>query len=246
MTEREILNAIREQYCAILGDKLAGLYLHGSLAMGCFRWEVSDIDFLAVVRRPLTDPERVALIRVMLALTPSAPPKGIEMSVVTADVCRNFVHPTPYELHFSNAHLTRYQADIEGYCRELRGVDFDLAAHFAIARMYGETLWGAPVGEVFGPVPREDVLDSILRDVAEEDVSENPVYFALNLCRVLAFQREDLLLSKADGARWGLAHLPEKWEPAIQGALDAYEKSAPPPENLSEFCAWARKMVFEA
>jgi len=247
MTAREILNAICGQYRAILGEKLTGVYLHGSMAWGCFRWEASDIDFLAVVRQPLTEQERAAMICVLLELTPSAPPKGIEMSAVLEEVCRNFRHPAPYELHFSNAHLERYRADLTGYCRELQGVDYDLAAHFSVIRARGETLWGAPIGEIFAPVPREAMLDSILRDVAEEDVSEDPLYFALNLCRVLAFQRENLLLSKADGVRWAMTHLAEEFLPVLRSALIAYTDGAQlaPLKNLPRFCAYARRLVFE-
>ncbi len=40
---------------AILGDHLVGLYLYGSLSLGDFDPDSSDVDFLAVVRGPLAD-----------------------------------------------------------------------------------------------------------------------------------------------------------------------------------------------
>ena len=51
---RNLVNHVLEDYRAILADNLVGFYLHGSLAMGCFNPELSDIDFLAVVSRPMT------------------------------------------------------------------------------------------------------------------------------------------------------------------------------------------------
>ena len=33
----------------VFGSKVTGIYLHGSLAMGCFRSDKSDIDFIVVV-----------------------------------------------------------------------------------------------------------------------------------------------------------------------------------------------------
>ena len=39
----------------ILGENLAGIYLHGSAAMGCFHPRKSDLDLLAVVQHPLDD-----------------------------------------------------------------------------------------------------------------------------------------------------------------------------------------------
>lgn len=38
-----LLKAIVREYRRILGSSLAGIYLHGSAAFGCFRWQTSDI-----------------------------------------------------------------------------------------------------------------------------------------------------------------------------------------------------------
>jgi Nucleotidyltransferase domain. len=48
-----ILDEIVKSYYGILKDNLVGIYLHGSLALGCFNPKVSDIDFLIVVRDKL-------------------------------------------------------------------------------------------------------------------------------------------------------------------------------------------------
>jgi len=242
----KLLGNIREGFDRILGDQLTGLYLHGSIAFGCFRWEVSDVDFLAVVSSPLTLGEKTQIIRMLLDLTPDAPPKGIEMSVVTEDACRRFVHPAPYELHFSNAHIESYRADPEGYCQKLCGCDPDLAAHFAVTREVGQALCGRPIEDVFAPVPREAVLDSIRADVAEADMGENPVYFALNLCRVLAYQEEGRLLSKQDGGEWGLKNLPEIYHPVVCSALAVYTQGGEiaPKDALDVFCEYAKRRIF--
>lgn len=246
MRIQKLLTDILADFREILGDALTGLYLHGSLAFGCFTWETGDVDFLAVVSRPLTQSQRVALIQSMLRHTPDAPPKGLEMSVVLEDVCRNFVHPTPFELHFSNAHLSRCEADIDRYCREMHGDDPDLAAHFAVIRAVGQTLYGKPIDEVFAPVPREAVLDSIRGDVADADIHENPVYFTLNLCRVLAFQEEERMLSKAGGGEWALKRLPERFHPLICAALNRYASGgAPlPAEALDAFREEMLRRIF--
>lgn len=247
MTLNALLDTIRADFTRILGSKLTGLYLHGSIAFGCFRWEISDVDFLAVVSSPLTLSEKVAVIRAIIALTPEGPPKGIEMSVVTEDVCRNFVYPTPYELHFSNFHLERYLADLEGYCQRLCGCDADLAAHFSVTRAVGQVLWGKPIEEVFSPVPREALLSSIRTDAADADMDENPVYFTLNLCRVLACQEQGLMLSKQGGGEWGLDNLPGEHHPAIHAALAAYTGNGDetaPKDALNAFCEYAKRRIF--
>ena len=242
MNEHALLDALCADFRAVLGDKLAGFYAHGSIAFGCFRWETGDIDFLAVAKSPLTQAEKVALIRALLARTPDAPEKGIEMSVVLESVCRSFEHPAPFELHFSNAWLDRCAADAEGYCRAPHGGDPDLAAHFAVTREAGLALYGPPPKEMFAPVPREAVLDSIRADVEDGDILENPVYCALNLCRALAYREEGRLLSKAGGGEWALEHLPGEHHPAIRSALNAYVRGdAPELSGMAEFQRYALK-----
>lgn len=242
MNEYALLDALCADFRAVLGDKLAGFYAHGSIAFGCFRWETGDVDFLAVAKSPLAQAEKVALIRALLARTPDAPEKGIEMSVVLESVCRSFEHPAPFELHFSNAWLDRCAADAEGYCRAPHGGDPDLAAHFAVTREAGLALYGPPPKEMFAPVPREAVLDSIRADVEDGDVLENPVYYALNLCRALAYREESRLLSKAGGGEWALEHLPVEHHPAIRSALNAYVRGdAPELSGMAEFQRYALK-----
>ncbi|MGN0803278.1 MAG: DUF4111 domain-containing protein, partial [Candidatus Faecivicinus sp.] len=242
MNEHALLDALCADFRAALGDKLAGFYVHGSIAFGCFRWETGDVDFLAVAKSPLTQAEKVALIRALLARTPDAPKKGIEMSVVLESACRSFEHPAPFELHFSNAHLARCRADAARHCREMHGRDPDLAAHFAVTREVGLALYGPPPKEMFAPVPREAVLDSIRADVEDADILENPVYCALNLCRALACREEGRLLSKAGGGEWALEHLPEVHHPAIRSALNAYARGdAPELSGMAEFQSYALK-----
>lgn len=206
MTPDKLLADILSDFQSILGSNLVGFYVHGSIAFGCFQWETSDVDFIAVVAAPPTEPQRIALIQSLLARTPSAPPKGIEMSVILEAECRRFRHPTPYELHFSNAHLAAATADVAAYCRSMRGLDPDLAAHFAVIRAVGQTLHGPAIRDLFAPVPREALLSSILDDVSAP--IQNPAYTLLNCCRALALHRQNLILSKPQGAQWAAQNLP--------------------------------------
>ena len=52
------------------------------------------------------------------------------------------------------------------------------------------------------------------------------MYLTLNLARVLAFCREGTVLSKAEGGRWALAHVPAAFHPLIQSALREYTQAA--------------------
>jgi len=231
MSAYQLLHQIRNEYLAILGDTLTGFYVHGSLAFGCFTWERSDLDFLVVVSEEPNLTQKHALIGVLLDLDAQAPPKGFEMSIVTEDAINPFVYPTPYVLHYSGAWRDAYRCDLDGTCRRLRGCDPDLAAHITVCHAAGKTLWGKPIAEVFGAVPPSAYLDSIRSDIenASQDIRENPVYVILNLCRVLGYIREGLVLSKADGGNWGIAHLPKVYTPLISSALAYYTDGVPVP-----------------
>ena len=224
-----LLQQIKNEYLAILGDTMVGFYVHGSLAFGCFSWERSDLDFLVVVSEEPTAGQKHALIRILLDLEEAAPQKGFEMSVVTEDAVNPFVYPTPYVLHYSGAWREAYRTDLDGTCRRLRGYDPDLAAHITVTRAVGFALYGKPIGEVFAPVPTEQYLDSIRLDIenAREDIHENPVYVILNLCRVLGYIKEGLVLSKEGGGMWGIANLPAEFVPLITNALAYYREGIP-------------------
>ena len=113
----------------ITGEKLTGIYLHGSLAMGCFHPEKSDIDLIVVVSENLSDDQKGLLMQNIVLLNKEAPAKGLEISVVKKEFCKPFVYPTPFELHFSRDHLQRYLNNPADYIEKMHGVDKDLAAH---------------------------------------------------------------------------------------------------------------------
>ena len=220
----KLIHELVEQSKRILQENLTGIYLHGSAVMGCFNPEKSDLDFIIVVDRPLPDPVKRAYMDMIVGYDALGPAKGIEMSVVRREVCRPFIYPTPFELHFSKAHLAWYKRDPEDYTRKMNGVDKDLAAHFTVIGKRGRCLYGLPVKEVFAEVPDRDYMDSIWEDVSEapENIEKDTMYLTLNLARVLAWQEEGLVLSKKEGGEWAMNHLPVQYRPQITAALAEY------------------------
>lgn len=210
----------------ILKDNLVGIYLHGSAVMGCFNAKESDIDLLIVVKEDMSNHVKRSYMDMVIRLNKQAPKKGIELSIVKERVCNPVVYPIPFELHFSIAHLSWYQSDPEDYVERMKGTDKDLAAHFTIIYHRGKALCGKDIRKVFGEVRSEDYLDSICSDIegAKEDILENPMYMTLNLCRVLAYKEERLILSKEEGGQWGLSRLDKpEYQNLISEALKEYK-----------------------
>lgn len=222
--EKELLDQIKKSYQGILSENLIGIYVHGSIAFNCFHWEMSDIDFIVVTKEAPSLLEKEELIKVLLHKDSISPPKGIEMSLVLKKHCKNFIYPTPFELHFSNTHKEECRTNLENYCKNMNGVDKDLAAHFTVIRKSGIVLCGEDIKFVFDAVPKADYIDSIKCDIenAVNDIKENPVYIILNLCRVLAYIKDDLVLSKKQGGQWGMENLPAGYKQIIKKAVNSY------------------------
>ena len=210
----------------ILGDNLTGIYLHGSAVMGCYNPDKSDIDLIVVVNDSLSDDVKRKYMDMVITLNEEGPAKGIEMSIVTKASCKPFTYPTPFELHFSAMHIGWYKDNPEDYVKKMNGTDADLAAHFTIIKKRGKCLYGAPIDEVFAEVPRADYMDSIWNDIAEaeEEIAENPMYLILNLARVLAYVKDNLVLSKKEGGRWALDNIPATCHSLVEDAMREYAK----------------------
>lgn len=220
----KVIDSFVKQSGEILKDNLVGIYLHGSATMGCFNPAKSDLDLIVVVRESLTDADKRSFMDMVVELNSKGPAKGIELSIVRQSDCNPFSYPTPFELHFSVAHLDWYRNNPEDYISKMKGEDKDLAAHFMIINHRGKCLYGVPIMEVFSDVPVQDYIDSIWNDIAdaENEITDNPMYIILNLARVLAYLKVGLVLSKKEGGEWALGNIPGIYHSLLQNALKEY------------------------
>lgn len=210
----------------LLADSIVGIYLHGSLAMGCFNPEHSDLDLLVITRQPMQVHTKRQLAEFLL--TTSRAPHPIEISVVVQTDLVPWQYPTPFDFHYSETWRERIAHDLRDgrwqHWNAQRQHDPDLAAHVMLTNNRGLCLHGAPIAQVFPNVPKADYLASILGDVndAIAAILDAPVYAILNTCRVYAFVRAGLICSKQEGGDWALNSVPEDVRPAIALALETY------------------------
>lgn len=243
---RDLLAGVR----AIMDSNLTGLYLHGSLAMGCFNPDRSDIDLLVISHGPMTIYEKFVAAELLLNL--SFQPRPIEISFLTRKQLQPWRHPAPYDFHFSEDHRDRMAADLadEGWraWNDIRRRDPDLAAHVATTRARGICVFGQPIPDLFPEVPAEDYMDSVVDDFqwSQDYLETNATYAILNACRILAYQGDGRILSKDEGGVWGLAHLPSSHHPLISMALADYRTNHGPqfdPLLVSSFMNFVQKKV---
>ena len=213
----------------VLGEKLIGVYVHGSAAMGGFNVKKSDLDYLALVDEPLAAVDRTRIAQLLEELFgTSGFAKGVEMSIVEERFAgKDFRYPTPFEFHMGSR---REQIALHAKPHEREYVDTDLASHFAVARERGVCVYGKAIVEVFEPIDHAILLRSVYEDFrgASELVQKDPVYVILNLCRTLYLVKEGAILSKVEGARRFLSEA-RAHRAVVHWALSTYrdETTAP-------------------
>ena len=234
------LNEITKVFTEEMKDDLVGVYLHGSLAMKCFNPETSDVDMLVVCKSKVTNEEKKTIIQRLLKLT-QGNRNQLEMSIVLERVVKDFVYPPPFELHYF--HPT-YLLDENYICGGEGFFDPDLAGHMVVTYHRGVTLSGEKIENVFKPIDRQYYIESIFNDVedAPKCITDNPVYFTLNLCRVMYFLKEGKIASKKEGGEWGVRNLPEDYKTIVVQCLSVYNGEEKAIyigiNNLADFATW--------
>ncbi len=226
-----MVNDIEEQLTSLVkllkekqGDNLLGVYLYGSLTMGCFNPESSDIDVLVVSKKSLNSEEKEAFGKFLLEFQKTLSNK-LSLTVVAKNNLENFVYPTPYEFEFPDEENIGYK---DG------GLDESIAAHIVFIKKRGRALHGKPIEELFQDVSSENYLKSIAHSAEwsfnnvmkgqNNGTCRVPNYAVLNYCRILAYLAEGLVASKKEGGEWGIQNLPKTYQTLIQEALKEYAK----------------------
>lgn len=218
---KEIMDRLTTAYQRALSDNFVGMYVHGSIAMGCFNPLTSDIDYICIVNEEPDDAQKKLILDATLEMDAYAPQKGLEMHIMRLRDCIAPRHPAYFCLHYSRAHTHSVLNDPQEYIARMKGFDPDLGGHLTIMHACGVRWAGPPVADVFGPVPKEMYLESILEDVLSDCGDE--IYRICNLCRVWGYLAEGLVLSKRTGPEWALRHETDHRE-TIREALACYNE----------------------
>lgn len=207
---------------------LVGTYLHGSLASGAYFPPKSDVDLLFVVERPLDPALRERLSLTCVDAAAARPTLGtLELSVLLRDATRAGEFPMDCELHFGENTVGPVLSGTADYGPGAR--DDDLPAHIRCLQETGVVIAGAPIDEVFAPVPSPVFRSAVEADqewILEGDhILESPVYGVLNLCRGLWLDRRPAHTStpsKVEAGLWAATQLPPDLRRVVRAALDAH------------------------
>jgi predicted nucleotidyltransferase len=236
---------------AVLGSRLIGFYLDGSLANGGFD-EDSDIDFVAVTEGRISEPvflelqayhDRIARLDSIWAIQ-------LEGSYLSRRAVRRY---DPADCLYPNIERGRGE--------RLKWVRHDpwWDVHRSILRTRGICILGPAPETLIDPV-EPDALRQAMRSVLWEWAAhflDDPTgmnsrgyqsYTVLSMCRVLYTLQFGSVASKPDAARWAAETLDPHWKALIDRAWTGRHQSggAPDPQDVEETQAFIRYILTAA
>lgn len=214
----------------LLREDFIGLYVHGSLVLGGFNGEKSDIDLIVIIEKELSLEQKVNLTQFFLRV--SSNPYPIEISFLTKLNLCQWRHPFPYSFHYSEYWREAYSNEIENdqfkHLSNINLVDYDLAAHITVLHYKGVCLYGPKINSIFPEIPKIDYKDSLKREFTDclELIESKPVNSILNLLRIFFYLKNELILSKSEAGVQGLTYLPDQFSGTIKSINTAHLKGS--------------------
>lgn len=243
-----LVEALRDGIRGALGENVVGVYLRGSLALGGFDPETSDVDVLVVTQSPVSDAEfeSLAALHERIPARDNEFGRHYEVSYVDCASIRRFApgerrHPTigsdwPFGRsdHRDNFTLERWTV-----------------------RERGVTLIGPDPKTLIDPISKQELQEaarSELRTRTEDwarELIEAPdwlrtrYYQAFEIetvCRALYTVACGELPTKPQAVEWALATLPPRWQPLVEWSQEVRADKTADTSRFGEivrFVHWA-------
>jgi len=232
-----VLGELLSEARRTLGNHFVGLYLDGSLALGDFEPDKSDIDFVVVTAAEVS-PEFFELLRTMhqrIAGGASRWGRELEGSYISRRALRHDRRPAAHPYIDRGSVLATVRPET-GYW----------SIHRYVLREHGVVLAGPPPQTLIDPVAPEDLREAvrgILREWWTPMLTEGPLlqngfyrcYAVLTMSRMLYTLRHGTIVTKPMAARWVQGAFDRRWTALIQRAL-AWSRDLPP--DLGETLAF--------
>lgn len=212
------LNNLLAQMQRVLGQKLVGLYLYGSLVTRDYDDSVSDIDLLAVIVDNLDGETFDALHTMQNVLVSQQPERQdrLEIAYVSVQALRTFkMQTSPIGIISPGEPFHMIEA----------GKDWLM--NWYIVQEKGVTLFGPPPGDVIEPITREEYVQAVKAHMVAwskdkvidwMDTRPSQAYVILTVCRALYTVQYGEQPSKIQAAAWAEKELPE-WAALIRQAV---------------------------
>jgi len=202
------------------GSDLLGAYLFGSAVLGGLRHE-SDLDVLALSRRPTTRAEKQAFVDRLLAIS-GRQGRRVELTVVVESEIRPWRFPPCFDFQYGDWLRSEFErGDLQPWSTT---ENRDLATLLTMVRRYGEPLVGPPAARAIPAVPEADLRAAMVGDLESllDDLESDTRNVLLTLARIWCTLTNGEIRAKDEAAAWALERLPEAHRPALAHARAGY------------------------
>jgi hypothetical protein len=245
----EILDILIIRLKNILGEKLVGLYLDGSLVWGDFDPNISDIDLLAAVSSDINDQEFAALKEMHESLVSEHKEwdDRIEVCYISTDALKKVkseIHPV---VNISPGEPIHY-----------RRSNKEWLINWYITREKGKTLFGPNPKTLIEPISKREFIQCVKNHAKSwsnwiTTMPKNAFaqsYARLSMCRALYAYKLGDQVSKKQAALWAINTYPQFSEVVHEALLWRNgPKHSPQNENAYlktvQFIKEIQKIIFD-
>lgn len=215
----ELLELLLSEMQSILGKKLIGLYIFGSLVVGDFDYENSDIDLVAALSADLDEKEfeRLRLMHQDVVNHIKKWDNRIEIGYIAVENLKKA--PSPHTIALISP----------GEPFHVKETETDWIINRSVLHEKGLALYGPPSKVIVAPISREELMQTVHDNAKNwrEWITHTEIirhrryqaYIILTMCRELyRLNHDGKVVSKKEAVFWAEKKLPE-WSSLIQDAL---------------------------
>jgi hypothetical protein len=233
----DLLDDLLAQMQAVLGQKLVGVYLYGSLVWGDFDRESSDIDLVVATSSDIDAQEFSNLDTMQLGFIDKHTywDGRIEIAYVSTATLQTF-----------KSQNSKIAVISPGEPFHIKETDPGWLMNWYMVQEQGRTLFGPAPATLIDPISKQEFIRTVKQHVARwgewiYDSHSRPsqAYAILTMCRALYTCTHGVQVSKRKAAEWAAQQLPQ-WSGLIKSALlwraawrdDTVDHAATFPETL--------------
>ncbi|WP_391509578.1 nucleotidyltransferase domain-containing protein [Bacillus pseudomycoides] len=215
----EEVKVLMEQYVIGLQDiffneQLIGVYVYGSIALGAFHLETSDVDFVTVTREPVSETQNIQIIELHKKMSKSMLGRRMDgMYIQLADLGK-YNEEVPQYVYCADGKAHTGHWDVN-------------AVTWWTLKNQGITVIGEEASKLPFQTPWSDVVETMKYNVEQywSEKASRPYLFLIEewvesavvtMGRILYTLEHKTIVSKDEGLQYMMRASSEKWIPLLQ------------------------------
>ncbi|MDM5190589.1 DUF4111 domain-containing protein [Bacillus sp. DX4.1] len=198
----------------LANEKLIGVYVYGSIALGAFHLETSDVDFVTVIAEPVSEAEKIRISELHKKLSKSTLGKRMDgMYIPLADLGK-YNEEMPQYVYCADGKINVGHWDVN-------------AVTWWMVKNRGITIMGKEANELPFTVIWNDVVETMKYNVEQywSQKASRPYLFLIEewvesavvtMGRILYTLEHETIVSKDKGLQYIMQSSSEEWEPLLQ------------------------------